>query len=183
LKKLLSIFLLLVAIFNLGGYGLFMAHLEDKANEKMEQQIDGNAYEASQLISIKIPLTNLPYYTNSADYKRQDGHIEVQGIVYNYVKERIYNDSLEMLCIPNSEATTLLTAKDDFFKLSNELQKQGKKPAPVAKAFKFFSPYYWFNNIVLKQSMFAVALQQQSSASVIRPVYYTSNIEDPPDFC
>ena len=158
-----------------------MAHLEDKADEKMEQQIDDDKYETSQLISIKVSLANLPYYTNTSDYTRQDGRIEISGVMYNYVKARIYNDSLEVLCIPNTEATTLLTAKDDFFRLSNDLQKQGKKPAPIAKAFKFFSPGNCPNKNASKRNLCASASQKQSRASVILPFYYFSDIEDPPE--
>jgi hypothetical protein len=160
-----------------------MAHLEDQANEKMVQELDNSKYVASHLISIKVPLTFLPYYTNSAEYLRQDGRIEIGGVIYNYVKARIYNDSLEVLCIPNAEATKLLTAKNDFLKFSNDQQRggQGKKPVPAGKSFKYFSPGNCQAKNPAKRLAFLASLSKLNRAYLILPFYYVTVIEEPPD--
>ena len=95
--------------------------MEDKANARLESQLNNGGYDESQLISIKIPATHLSYYTNSKFFDRVDGHIEIKGVKYNYVKSRLYNDSLELLCIPNHSLMRIQNAKDDFFKLVNDL--------------------------------------------------------------
>jgi hypothetical protein len=100
--------------------------MQETASSKLESQLDNDEYDQTQLISIKIPVTYLPYYNNSKSYERIDGQIEIEGVQYKYVKRRIYNDSLEMLCIPNHDAMKLLSAKNEFFKFVNDLQHPGQ---------------------------------------------------------
>jgi len=166
----------------MGGYGLFMAHLEDEANKNMEQQLDAESYDTSTLITIKIPLTKLSYYTNSADYERQNGEVEINGVKYNYVKKRIYNDTLEMVCIFNAEATKLRTARNDFFKLCNELQNAAKsKKAPAGNTLKFFSPGNCRERKTADQLCFINNCTGLARPFVMRPFYYVTVIERPPE--
>jgi hypothetical protein len=58
---------------------------------------------------------------NSQNYERVDGEIAIKGIQYKYVKRRFYNDSVELLCIPNLAKTGVQNARDDFFRLANDL--------------------------------------------------------------
>lgn len=97
--------------------------MQDKASRRLEAQLDRRHYDESQLISIKVPVTHLSYYNNSAVFERVDGQIEINGIPYQYVKRRIYNDSLELLCIPNQTALKLRASGDDYFKLVNRIIK------------------------------------------------------------
>jgi hypothetical protein len=88
--------------------------------------LDNNEYKDSDLISIKIPVSYLPYYNNSSTFERIDGQVEIQGLQYNYVKRRIYNDSLELLCIPNQAAMNYKAVNDEFFRFLYDLQHMGK---------------------------------------------------------
>lgn len=128
MKKTAAILILGILLFNWTGYRLLTSYLEDRANIALEAQLDNNNYNQSDLISIKIPST-LPYYINSKEYDRVDGEIEIEGKHYNYVKRRLYNDSLEYLCIPNEAKMKLGNARDEFFKFVNDLQhsNSGKK--------------------------------------------------------
>jgi hypothetical protein len=69
-----------------------------------------------------------------------DGEIEINGIHYNYVKYRMYEDSVEYLCIPNQAKTKLSNARDEFYKLVNDLQhpSQNKKPGSSETNIKSF---------------------------------------------
>lgn len=186
MKKALSIFLLAVALFNLGGYGLFMACLEKRADEKMAAQLDANRFDQSRLISIKAPVVNMPYYTNSAVWSRVDGSINIAGVVYNYVKLRIYNDSLELLCIPNTDAARLLACKVDYVKLINGLQGsgQGKKTGTGGKQFKYFSPgNSAAKNTAANGNHTASAAKKFSHSYLFLPFYFVRVIDDPPDAC
>jgi hypothetical protein len=91
-----------ILLFNWLGYRLLTNILEERASLRLEARLDRQQYDESQLISIKVPVTHLAYYNTSAGFERTNGTIEVNGIPYNYVKCRLYNDSLEMLCIPNA---------------------------------------------------------------------------------
>lgn len=84
----------------------------EKSNDiTLEQKLDGDDYSNDELISIKTPL-NLPYYASSSEYERTYGSVNIEGVVYDYVKKRVYNDTLELLCLPNSTKTKLHDLKN-----------------------------------------------------------------------
>jgi hypothetical protein len=137
MKKLAAILLLLIFMFNLFGYRLFVSCMVNHANQTLETALDKNNFNEEDLISIKTPI-NLPYYNNSSVFSRAYGEVEMNGILYTYVKSRIYNDSLEMLCIPNKSKQQLLHSKDNFTNVVFDLQKDiNKKPSGSGKTFSF----------------------------------------------
>jgi hypothetical protein len=129
LKHFATILLMGILFFNWYGYQLLSNYWQDRADRRLEASFDKNNFDESQLISLKIPLTSLSYYNSSNGFERVDGQIEIGGVRYKYVKRRIFQDSLELLCIPNLTAMQLQTAKNDFFRQVNDLQQQnqGKK--------------------------------------------------------
>lgn len=162
LKKLFSISLLIILLFNWFGYRLLISFIEGRANVQLEAQLDENNFDESQLVSIKIPVTYLPYYNNSISFERIDGQIEIGGILYKYVKRRIYNDSLEMLCMPNHTAMKLLSAKNEFFKFVNDLQQE-KKTLPHSGSAKNFSIDYYIENALLNVNELYFTVSQISA--------------------
>jgi len=172
--------MLVVALFNLGGYGLFMAHVEEHAMEKFEQQLNNSDYSSSQLVTFKLPVNSLPYYTNSQEYQRQSGEIEINGVIYNYVKRRIFNDSLEVVCIANYEVTRLRTARNDFLKLCTDLQNASKSKKAVA-GFKFFSPGNCRERKVITHILFYNDCMGIQQPCCLLPTLYTRVIENPPE--
>jgi len=100
--------------------------MERMADQHLEMAMDNNEYNSDELLSVKKSL-NLPYYNNTREFTRMDGEIEVNGTFYKYVKCRIYNDSLELLCLPNTQKTKLVQAKDDFFKITADIQKKNSE--------------------------------------------------------
>jgi hypothetical protein len=113
LKRLAAILLWGILLFNWMGYRLLTGILEQDASQRLEARLDRQQYDEDQLISIKVPLTHLTYYNTSAEFQRTDGTIDVNGVPYQYVKCRMYNDSLEMLCIPNATELKLRHADPD----------------------------------------------------------------------
>lgn len=122
MKQLTAIFFLLLFSFNWFGYRLYYDYLQHKTNVNLEALIDNNSYDESQLMELKIPV-NIPYQTSWASYQRYDGEIELNGTIYKYVKRKLSNDTLYLMCIPNSKKMRLETAKNDFFKLTNDLAR------------------------------------------------------------
>ena len=100
----------------------------------MSNKLSREEYKAEDLISIKTPIT-LPYYSNSKTYEAVEGTIVIDGLEYKYVKRRVFNDSLELLCYPNTGKQKLQTAKVNFFKITNEgtSSEQNKKAAGPIK--------------------------------------------------
>jgi hypothetical protein len=79
---------------------------------------------------VKIPADYLPYSNSSTGFERADGKVDIGSIHYRYVGKRLYNDSMEFLCLPDRETNRLQTAKNEFFSLVNDLQNTGHAKAP-----------------------------------------------------
>ena len=111
--------------------------MASQSDAVLEVALDENKYADTQLISIKQP-TNLPYYTNSKTFNRVDGEIEIDGTTYKFVKCRIYNDSLEMLCIPHVEKMKIQQSKQEYAKVANDFQQDNtkKKSGTENKSFQ-----------------------------------------------
>jgi hypothetical protein len=136
---LISLFL-----FNAGGYQVLHAYLQHELDISLENQLDNHYYDEASLISVKVASFCLPYSSFSSQFERVHGEIEMNGKLYKFVKRRIFNDSLEFLCIPDVSSMRLRVAKNDFFKLVNDLQAstQGKKSDGGSHIYKIFSPDY-----------------------------------------
>jgi len=122
LKKIASIVLLGLLLFNWCGYRWVINMMQQNADTKLEAKLDRNEYDESQLIEIKVAV-NMPYQTDWADFERYDGEIEVNGIHYKYVKRKVQDGQLVLKCIPNQTKQRLESAKDDLFKITNDLQQ------------------------------------------------------------
>jgi len=119
MKRIASILLLAILLFNWGGYRLLTNYFEDKADMQMQADLDQNNYNQADLISIKVS-ASLPYGTSSEKFERVDGNIDINGVNYTYVKRRFYKDSLELLCIPNTARASIKNARDEFARLTND---------------------------------------------------------------
>jgi hypothetical protein len=135
-----------ILFFNWYGYQLLSGYLQERADRRLEASLDRNAYDGSQLISIKVPITSLSYYNPSTGFERVDGQIEIGGVQYKYVSRRMFKDSLELRCIPNHASMGLQAAKNDFFRQVNDLEQQatpGKKTPSNSSIYKGFAKEYY----------------------------------------
>ena len=131
LKKLIAILLLVIYLYNLGGYTLVFRYYINQSAENITAQIDDNKYKETDLVQMSIPL-HLPYLQNSA-FENINGSVEVNGIFYNYVKKRISNDTLYVLCLPNHQSTKLLKEKSSYAGEVNDFASPKKEKVPAAK--------------------------------------------------
>jgi len=122
LKKIASILLLGILLFNWCGYRWVINLVQQDADAKLEARLDKDDYDESQLIEIKVPV-DMPYQSDWAGFERYDGEIEVNGIHYKYVKRKVQDGQLVLKCIPNHDKQRLESAKDDLFKITNDLQQ------------------------------------------------------------
>lgn len=151
MRKIAAILLLVILLFNWVGYRLLTGFLQHRSDVQLEARLDKNDYDESTLIEIKIPL-QLPYQLNWKSFERFDGEIDVDGIHYKYVKRKIYNDSLVLLCLPNKTKQALEKAKDDYFKVVNDIDPSSQKKSDHNNlSFKnilsefFVEQLFWLN--------------------------------------
>lgn len=123
MRKLAAILLVGILLFNAVGYRALNTYMQHKAAVQMISVLDRQQYDESQLISIKVPASHLSYYNSSPNFERVDGQIEVNGVICQYVKRRLYNDSLELLCIPNHTVTKLRMTGKDHFRLITDAEQ------------------------------------------------------------
>lgn len=128
MKRLTAILFLLILVFNFVGYRMVIAFMERGSEASFEKKVDSREYSDDELISIKTAL-NLPYYTSSKEFERSYGSVNINGTVYEYVKQRVYNDTLELLCLPNAVKTKLQNTNNELTKSSAD----GQASTPVKK--------------------------------------------------
>jgi hypothetical protein len=135
LKKITAILFLGIMLFNGFGYRILSNYFDQKASDHLVSLIEQNNYDESDLISVKTPI-NLPYYSNSPKFERVDGEMEINGIVYQYVERRVYNDSVEIRVLPNQDRLHIKNAKESFDKLASDFEQKltEKKSVPVNKS-------------------------------------------------
>jgi hypothetical protein len=131
-RSFFAIVLIAVHLFNMGGYRFIFDHFEQKAEASFVSKLDRSEYNESDLIEVKVPI-QLPYQTDWKDFERYDGEIEIEGVHYNYVKRKVQNDTLILLCIPNTDKMKIYNAREEFFSLVNNLQQNTDGKVPPAK--------------------------------------------------
>lgn len=127
--------LLSVLLFNWVGYRLFTAFCEEREASSLESALENDNYDSSLLVTLRIPADALPYCNGSRDFQPADGFIEIGNLRYREVKKRVFNDSVEFVCIIDGAVSRLRSAGNDFFSLVNDLRAHGhgKFPGPTGK--------------------------------------------------
>lgn len=184
MKKIAALFFLVLFAFNWFGYRLMYDFMQKQANKQLEVALDENHYDESQLIELKVPV-NLPYQTSWTSYQRYDGEIEMNGVKYKYVKRKLSNDTLYLKCIPNKKEMALQNAKNDFFKISNDLtqNKNPKKTDNATSVFKYLTVFdgscfgaQITSLLIANQQWLPLEAEDLQSAIQLSP-------EEPPDYC
>ena len=142
-----------------------------------------NHYDQAELVSIKVPANYMAYCHHSVQFENFNGQIEISGVPYNFVKRRIYNDSIEMLCIPNQKMMELQNCENDFLKLVNDLKPLAQNKKSGTHGFDNFGFEFLTN-----QELFV--LERPGSrirkyillATTKLPVQPFFDDEHPPDF-
>jgi hypothetical protein len=114
-KKAVSIFLILLLLFNaLGFYGLLQG-LRYKSALDLVNRLDNDQYAREETITIKVPFT-MPYQLNTKGYERVDGEIEYDGKFYRLVEQKLENDTLSIVCIRDLAASRIHEALEGYVK-------------------------------------------------------------------
>lgn len=185
MKKLSAILLLSLLFFNWYGYRILSAYLQHQSDSKLEAKLDRNEYDESQLIELRVPI-NLPYHNDWAGFERFNGEIEIDGVYYKYVQRKVEKGELVLKCLPNNDKQLLQSARDNFFKLVNDLHQKkssNKSEKSQANSFKgLFSDYQQeVNNWTLDHQL-APQLAHHTNPSCFFSFPFSYSPEQPPDF-
>lgn len=134
MKKLLSIFLLGIFLFNsIGYYGVFVI-LRDQLNLKMSRELDENEYAGSDAIIVKIPML-LPYQLNLNGYERADGEFEYDGRYYRIFKQHLVKDTLYVMLVENKSIGELKKS------MANIAASNGSSDTPASNTAKILNSF------------------------------------------
>ena len=89
--------------------------MEKQSSVNLNTAIEKNNYSEDDLVEIKIPLNN-PYISDHS-YEDAFGETTVKGKSYQYVKRKISENTLYLMCLPNEEKASLTTTKNKVFSL------------------------------------------------------------------
>ena len=126
LKKIFSIALLAVFLFQLIGYYLIYMGLQYQAKSEMLSRLDSRRYSQEETITLEIPFA-LPYWVDSKDYERVNGEFQYQGEFYKLVEQKLEKDTLYIVCIRDVKEQKLFHAMSDYVKLSNDVSTSAQR--------------------------------------------------------
>ena len=178
MRNFSAIFLLTVFACNVFGYKLMSSFLSTKAEEKLAKHIVEKAYDDNELILIKKAV-NLPYYNISTNYESKEGSIEIEGTYYNFVKSRVVNDTLELLCLPNTEKNRVIRFEKhiDNYAANDTNNSNDKTKLPASSIEKkVFSDY---ENITYSPPVNVLQLTFNYSLAPVGACIYTYKVFPP----
>lgn len=132
LKRVFALFLLVLFMMNmLGLYGVFLGVQYQYAQE-VAQNLDEDLYVDEDALTFKVPLT-VPYHNDSRGYERVRGDFELNGQVYQLVKQKLHRDTLYIVCVKDHVTKKINQALTDYVKTwtdKPENTKSGTVPLP-----------------------------------------------------
>lgn len=182
MKKLIAILFLVVLIFNIIGYKFVANYFEQKATFDLQASLDQHKYKESDLIRFKLHL-NLPYISNSTEFEAVEGNIDINGINYQYVKKRFFNDTLEILCVPNYTKSAIKESKNDFAKQLNDIaaSNNSKKSSPNQIVKSGISDFIQEHHFDIYQLFYTSKLKHDSYHVNHSSFDFLQRLEQPPE--
>lgn len=145
--------------------------MQQKSDRQMEAIMDKKSIKESDLFEIKIPL-HLPYQTSWANYERFDGEVKSNGTIYKYVKRKLIDDTLHLMCVKNTKKMEYENAKSDFYKNTNDISSKNNSQKSASILFK---------KLLIDSDNFSFALTIASQMALLKKNYFSftdSNTSD-----
>jgi hypothetical protein len=181
LRKVFSILLMALLLFNWIGYRLVINYLQERADHQLQARIDINNYDDAQLMEIRVAL-NMPYQAVNTSFERHYGEIEIGGESYTYVKRKVEDGFLVLKCLPNHQKDVLKNNGNTYFNTTNGIdQENGKTAVPFSKVVKAFTSE--FDNgkplFQLEQPVMASIVLQTFTAPFVTSGFLTIPAQPP----
>jgi hypothetical protein len=113
-------------VFNIVGYRAWFYFAEKQSDTKMEAMLNNNRYDENDLVELRIPL-NMPYQQEIARFERVNGEVSFNGRIYKYVKRKVSNGVLIVLCLPDQKKMQIREVKTQYGNFANDLSDTSGK--------------------------------------------------------
>ncbi len=160
LKKITSILLLLLLLFNVVGYFALFAYEQEQARHIELQNMPESAFKL-----VKI-LASTYVHLENTDFDYPDEQFTVEGKTYNLAKKRILNDTLEIYLLNNVKQDELTAAFNDYIEQNVLTKSLPTHKTPFKIALKDFlkncvvDHYNWFD---IRYQQISVALAKEEN--------------------
>lgn len=109
------------------GYYACLVMLSGHTAASGEQNIQSSLNEPGGSLILRIPL-RIPYLQDSENYNPTSGHITYDGKVFQAIKQKIYRDSLYLVCVYDERTTDAENKVSDLASsFAGEQQKDAHK--------------------------------------------------------
>ncbi len=169
-------------MFNIVGYKFLANYFEHKSTNDLQAALDQHKYKESDLISFKLHL-NLPYISSSTEFESVEGNIDINGINYQYVKKRFFNDTLEILCVPNFTKSYIKDSKNDFAKQLNDIasSNNSKKNSSNQIVKSGISDLIQEHHFDIYQHIYTSKLKHDSYHTFFSSFDFLQGLDQPPE--
>ena len=156
--------------------------MEKQSSVKLNTAIEKNNYSEDDLVEIKIPLNN-PYISDHS-YEDAFGETRIKGKSYQYVKRKISENTLYLMCLPNEEKAALTTAKNNLGGThAQSAPNKNNQKSPLQNIIKAPQTEYLQTNQFLFANMFAIQNDAQSflltNTNCSSQFYLLTNLQPP----
>ncbi len=159
------------------GYYAFFEGLQYQNKQRIIQRLDVADFDEAEAITFKIPMS-IPYATDSKEFERVDGEFDYNGEFFHMVKQRLYKDTLYIVCVKDNTSKQIHQALKDYVKTFSDKPADSKGSA---KTFSTFIKDYVSSSAEIKYSLpdGSLVLQNQVSIPVFIDSFFASVIHPP----
>lgn len=165
MKKLVSVVLLILFSFNLGGYYFLFWALQSHADQQLSKKLDENINSVGASFEVKIPLS-LPYPLQQTDFQRKDGEFVYKNEHFRLVKQKLENDTLTIVCVKDQKSQQLTNVMEEFSAKTSGDQTDGVMLS--GKVLQEYEPFDLFQ--LITTNGWSQCVENHSSASDLRSI-------------
>lgn len=138
----------MLILLNTIGYYEVLVIIDEQQHERIVKKISENEEEISGNLLLKLSMSS-PYGHENTEYQRVYGDITVAGQVYHLVKQKVYRDTLYVVCLKDAQTTKVKNVISDYSKtFAGQPQKSDTPCKTITSLAKFFT----LDNAVVSKS-------------------------------
>jgi hypothetical protein len=143
LKKIASILLLSILLFNVVGYFALFAYEQEQAKRMVLQDMPEEAFKI-----VKV-LASTYVHVADTDFDFPDEQFTIEGKTYHLAKKRIHHDTLEIYLLNNVKQDELTAAFKDYIEQNVLAKTVPSSKNPLKSALKDFLKNGMVDHIIL----------------------------------
>lgn len=144
-KHVTVLFLILMVLSSIGYYP-FLSLVKQQASLRTKNRIENNPHDLGANMIIKVPFS-YPYGAHDEHYQPASGEIMYKDTVYQLVRQRVYEDTLYIVCMRDTRTTEAQGRVAGYvmsFSTENKHQSQSLSLVDV------FTKYYYQTALILQ---------------------------------